>query len=97
MVHVVQVGLPKPTGPLRPMLLTLQRVNNVGVFLARLKLSPAEAVASIMACCAGGDTIPTEGGSIARELTDVELEGLLHSMPTEVRRSQTRGNDWLTD
>jgi len=35
--------------------LTLQRVNNVGVFMSSLKLSAEEAVAAILACCGGGE------------------------------------------
>ena len=86
-----QVGMPRANGSQRPMLLTMQRINNVGVFLCRLKLTPFEAVAAIMACCGDrGSETPTseaskEGGNAARELSDVELEGLLHCMPTEVR------------
>ena len=91
----MQAGALKSKGPQRPVLLTLQRVNNVGVFLSRLKLSPAEAVASIMACSSGGDAVaaaPEEGQARGRQLTDVELEGLLHSLPTEVRRCQKLGH-----
>ena len=91
----MQAGALKSKGPQRPVLLTLQRVNNVGVFLSRLKLSPAEAVASIMACSSGGDAVaaaPEEGKARSRHLTDVELEGLLHSLPTEVRRCQKLGH-----
>ena len=80
--------MPRANGAQRPMLLTMQRVNNVGVFLCRLKLSPSEAVAAIMACC-GDSSCETasaakEGGNGARDLTDVDLEGLLHCMPTVV-------------
>lgn len=91
-VTSLQVGMPRANGSQRPMLLTMQRVNNVGVFLCRLKLIPSEAVAAIMACCgdSGSETSTSEaskeGGNSPRELSDVELEGLLHCMPTEVRR-----------
>ena len=43
-------------GRQRPTLLTLQRVNNVGVFMSSLKLTAEEAVAAILACCGAGAT-----------------------------------------
>ena len=50
-----QAGAAGRVGRQRPTLLTLQRVNNVGVFMSSLKLTAAEAVAAIMACCGAGE------------------------------------------
>lgn len=75
-----------PSTPKRQMLLPIQRVNNVGVFLNRLKLSPGKVVAAIMACCSNGVCVAPvpEGENYVRPLTELELNGLLGCMPSEV-------------
>jgi hypothetical protein len=74
----------------RVALLTVQRANNVGVFLARQKLSPAAASAAVRRCVGDrGEAGPwphEDGGSV--RLEDEHLTGFLQCLPTAVNAAQ---------
>jgi len=73
--------------PSGPRIITLQRTNNVGALLARLKLSPQQAKQALLHLL--GDDDDAMEGEPVRELEEDDIESLLQCLPTEVRNQRT--------
>ncbi|CAL8464050.1 g3585 [Coccomyxa elongata] len=67
--------------PKQKMLLTMQRAQNVSVFLAKLKLTPAQIKEAVLQCGTDGE----------ESLTDEELAGLLLCLPNAEDMQRLKG------